>query len=142
MSSIEKAKNSIIRNSGKAIANSVALVGVKVVDGYAISKQKSDMKEIGIDAAVMAGSTFLSGTANSALNSMVSLPGWVKSLEYSYGVDLITLIIYVALVKLIDMKMNYKSSFVKVVLEAVVALIGGSYIINPLNNYLPLSMKA
>lgn len=136
-------QNSIIRNSGRAIANGVSMLGVKLVDDMVISKHGVNKKELILDSVVLGGTTLLSGTVNSMLTNMVTLPSWIYSIEASYGLDLINLLLYVITIKIIDMKAyGNTKSFVKVVLEAVSALVLGSYVVGPLNTLLPVSMKA
>jgi len=137
-------QNQIIRNSGRAISNALGMVGVKLVDEYLVSRDKVSLKEIGVDSLVLGTTTLVSGVANSMVSKVVKLPNWVMSIEASYGLDLVNLLIYVVAIKLVDMKMwpGGGRPLVKIILEAVSALVMGSYFIQPINNLLPIGMKA
>lgn len=134
-------QNQLIRSSGRAIANGAALVGAKTIGSYAGGKSPmADSKSTLIEGGILAATTLVSGTVNTFVASMVKLPAWVLAIEVSYGLDVINLLTYVLAVKVYQMKSGKSESLIKIVLEGVAGLVGGSYLVGPLNNLLPIGM--
>lgn len=131
--------NEIMRSSGRALANGVTLAGVKLVEKVTVGSHSSG-KQIAMESLVMAASTLGTGVVNSLISSVVSLPSFVISIEETYGLDLINLILYVMIIKFSSISTGDSKSLVKLTLEGVAAIILGGYVVAPINNMLPWTM--
>jgi hypothetical protein len=131
--------NQIVRSSGRALANGATLAGVKLVEKVTVGSHSSG-KQIAMESLVMAVSTLGTGVVNSLISSVVSLPSFVISIEETYGLDLVNLILYVMIIKFSSISTGDGKSLVKLTLEGVAAIILGGYVVAPINNMLPWTM--
>lgn len=92
---------------------------------------KSRAKELGIDFAVMASATLI----NELIANTVALPSFLNSLKNVYGVDLLTVIMFVAFKFMFDR--NSKSGLIKEAIVSIGVVLASNYVETPLRPYAP-----
>lgn len=96
-----------------------------------MSMDKHKLKEFSVDFAVMASSTIV----NELLVNLVTLPSFLQSLKNLYGVDLLTVVLYVAVKYMLPSE--YKGGLVKNLLMGVGTVLATNYVETPLRPYAP-----
>ena len=117
----------------KPILNGVIIGGIDVaMDKYNGSYEGGTaMKDFGVNFSVMAGSTLI----NELILNMVSLPSFLQSLKNLYGVDILTVALYVGIKFMLPVR--YKGGVVKNTLMGVATVLASNYVETPLRPYAP-----
>lgn len=132
---------SLVKSSGRVIANTVALAGTELVSDL-VEQKPMNMPKVVIDSSIMGVATMIVDPVNNLISSLIRLPTFIKTFEASYGVDILLLGVYVAVNRLLYMyilpaDLEIQSDpLLKVVLEAVGALLISGYIRSPLDNFI------
>lgn len=132
---------SLVKSSGRVIANTVALAGTELVSDL-VEQKPMNMPKVVIDSSIMGVATMIVDPVNNLISSLIRLPTFIKTFEASYGVDILLLGVYVAVNRLLYMyilpaDLEIQSDpLLKVVLEAVGALLISGYIRSPIDNFI------
>lgn len=92
---------------------------------------RGEAKSLGVDFAVMASATIV----NELLLNMVSLPSFLQSIKNTYGVDMLTVLLYVGVKFMLPQQ--YKGGVVKNLLLGVGTVLVSNYVETPLRPYAP-----
>ena len=119
----------------KTVINGVVVGGLQIgVDSYmagGMSMNKYKMKEFGVDFAVMGSATIV----NELLVNSLSLPSFLQTLKNTYGVDILTVVLYVVVKNFLPGE--YKGSLVRNVLLGLGTVLITNYVETPLRPYAP-----
>lgn len=117
----------------KPVLNGVFMGGISVgVDSYMYSFNKSTAaKDFGVNFAVMGSATLV----NELVVNMVTLPSFLQSLKNLYGVDALTIILFVGIKYMLPSE--YKGSIVKNTILSVATVLLTNYAETPLRPYAP-----
>lgn len=117
----------------KPVINGAVLATADVSYNYYNDRDmgKQMMKLFGVDFAVMGGATLV----NELLVNTITLPSFLQSLKNLYGVDVLTVVLFVAVKFMLPSP--YKGSIIKNSLLGVGTVLASNYIETPLRPYAP-----
>jgi uncharacterized membrane protein len=136
MTTVKSALVGLGRDSTKAIANGLALGGIDLVNAKFV--MGSDFKNIEytnilINSIIMSLSTLGTSVVNSMIMTRMKLPHFIGVIESQYGVDIITVILYLVGQYIYDKISDTQGRGILIdIFNAIGAILLGNYIAGPL----------